>query len=156
MTFYRQKQHLRKRRAGQSLVEFALVVPLLLVLLLGIMEYGWFMRNQLTVSNAAREGARYAVVGRSTSDIISRIQTKAAAVPGAPGKLTITLKRDDNDASNGYNYNINLGNSGTSNDAPTGCMIQVKVSIPNQSLTGFFPFLKNRTISAMVQMRREA
>jgi Flp pilus assembly protein TadG len=156
MPFYQQKQHPRKRRAGQSLVEFALVVPFLLVLLLGIMEFGWFMKNELTVSNAAREGARYAVIGRSTSDIISRVQTKAATVPGAPDKLTITLKRDDNDASNGYNYNTNLGNSGSSNDAPTGCMIQVNVSIPNRSLTGFFPFLNNRAISVSVQMRREA
>lgn len=155
MTFYQQKQHPRTRRAGQSLVEFALVVPLLLVFLLGIMEYGWFMKNQLTVSNAAREGARYAALGRSTSDIDARIQDKAVTVPGAPSHLTISLKRDDNNASNGYNYTINLGDSGGNNDAPAGCMIQVTVSIPNKSLTGVFPFLNNRTITASVQMRRE-
>ncbi len=53
----------RKHSKGQSLVEFALVVPLLLILMLGIVEFGraWMTKNILT--GAAREAVRVAVVG---------------------------------------------------------------------------------------------
>jgi Flp pilus assembly protein TadG len=51
-----------KQTTGQSLVEFALVIPILLLLLVGIMEFsrGWMARNILT--GAAREAARVAAV----------------------------------------------------------------------------------------------
>jgi len=47
---------------GQSLVEYALVLPILLLLLLGIMEFGIAVFNYNTIANAAREGARYGIV----------------------------------------------------------------------------------------------
>lgn len=47
---------------GQAMVEFALVLPLLIALLCGIIDFGWLYYNQITLSNAAREGARYAVI----------------------------------------------------------------------------------------------
>ena len=43
---------------GQSLVEFSLIVPLFLVLLLGILEFGFVFDHVLTISYATREGAR--------------------------------------------------------------------------------------------------
>lgn len=43
---------------GAVAVEFALVLPLLLLLLLGMMDYGWYFFCRLSVTNAAREGAR--------------------------------------------------------------------------------------------------
>ena len=57
------KRTVRKRReSGQSLVEFALVLPLLLLILCGKIDFGWIYYNRITLSNAAREGARYAVI----------------------------------------------------------------------------------------------
>ena len=47
---------------GQSMVEFALVLPFLIALLCGIIDFGWLYYNQITLNNAAREGARYAVI----------------------------------------------------------------------------------------------
>ena len=47
---------------GQSMVEYALVLPILLLLLLGIMEFGIGVFNYNTIANAAREGARYGIV----------------------------------------------------------------------------------------------
>lgn len=47
---------------GQAMVEFALVLPILLTLLCGIIDFGWLYYNQITLNNAAREGARYAVI----------------------------------------------------------------------------------------------
>lgn len=143
----------RKRRAS-TLIEFALIVPVLLAVVMGIIEFGWLVRSQLMIANAAREGARYAAVGKQTNDIIARINGMASGVPGAPGSLTITIKR--NDGANGTTYDTTVGNTGTMNNAPTGSMIQVLVRAPNRSLTGLFPFLNNRTVQAAVVMRREA
>lgn len=55
---------------GQSAVEFALVLPLLLVLLLGIIEFGWFLNAKITITGAAREGARhYAIHKNDTAGV---------------------------------------------------------------------------------------
>jgi len=45
---------------GAVAVEFALVLPILLVMLLGIFDYGWYFFVDLTATNAVREGARAA------------------------------------------------------------------------------------------------
>ena len=50
-----------RRHEGQDLVEFALVAPLLFLLLFGILEFGVAVWRYNTVANAAREGARAAV-----------------------------------------------------------------------------------------------
>jgi Flp pilus assembly protein TadG len=47
---------------GQALVEFALVLPILLLLILGMIEFGWILNGKITLTTAAREGARAAVV----------------------------------------------------------------------------------------------
>jgi len=56
------KKHIRRKESGQAIVEFALVLPILLALLCGIIDFGWLYYNQITLNNAAREGARYAVI----------------------------------------------------------------------------------------------
>ncbi len=47
---------------GQALSEFAIVVPVFLLILLGIFETGRFIFNYEALNNATREGARYAIV----------------------------------------------------------------------------------------------
>lgn len=49
-----------KDESGQSIVEFAIVVPILLTLLCGVLDFGWIYANQYKVENAAYAGARYA------------------------------------------------------------------------------------------------
>jgi Flp pilus assembly protein TadG len=49
-------------RKGQGLVEFALILPILLLVLVGMLEFGRILFIYVNVSNAAREGARYGVV----------------------------------------------------------------------------------------------
>jgi Flp pilus assembly protein TadG len=51
-----------KDRRGQGLVEFALILPIFLLLLLGIVEFGRIISSQMIVSNASRTGARIAAV----------------------------------------------------------------------------------------------
>src|SRR5437762_7539795 len=53
---------IRQRTRGQSMVEFALIVPLLFLFILGIIEMGYALFVYTSVQNAAREGARAAAV----------------------------------------------------------------------------------------------
>lgn len=53
----------RPREGGQSLVEFALVLPLLLIVVFGIIDFAMGMRSYVVLANATREGARYAAIG---------------------------------------------------------------------------------------------
>jgi Flp pilus assembly protein TadG len=51
-----------KSESGASLVEFAIVLPLLLLFLFGIIEFGFLLFNKAMLTNAAREGARAGIV----------------------------------------------------------------------------------------------
>lgn len=54
-----------KSEKGQSLVEYALVLPLLLLLIFGIVDFGRYFHASLTVDHAGREAARAASIGES-------------------------------------------------------------------------------------------
>ena len=56
---YTYQHRLHKRQGGQSAVEFALVLPILLILLIGILEVGHLVFVYVSVFNASREAARY-------------------------------------------------------------------------------------------------
>ena len=56
----------RSGRRGLALVEAALLIPLLLALLIGLLEYGWLFYKLQQVNGAARHGARIGVVAGST------------------------------------------------------------------------------------------
>jgi Flp pilus assembly protein TadG len=49
-------------QSGQELVEFALVLPLLLLVVFGVLDLGRVFHSAITITNAAREGARYAML----------------------------------------------------------------------------------------------
>ena len=53
------KHNKYQRSRGQSLIEFALVLPLLLVLILGAMDLGRMFYTKIVLTNTAREGANY-------------------------------------------------------------------------------------------------
>jgi Flp pilus assembly protein TadG len=70
---------------GASAVEFALVLPLLLLLICGIVDFGRLLNVQLTLSAAAREGARWAALGQS--GVAARVAT---AAPGLSPAVSAT------------------------------------------------------------------
>jgi Flp pilus assembly protein TadG len=79
------KSRSRKRLAGTAMVEFIIVLPLLLMILFATLEFGVLFGKWQTLSNAAREGARTAVVFRRdcnvaavTSEVRIRVQQYAA------------------------------------------------------------------------------
>lgn len=83
-------------RRGQSLVEFALALPVLLLVLFGITEFGRAFQAYLTVNHIAREGARLAAVGASNGEIESLIYSEAVGLD--PNRLTITITPADESA----------------------------------------------------------
>ena len=56
----------------------ALVLPIILLILLGILEFGRIMNAYMTISMASREGARLAALGGSTTEIVARVDDTAS------------------------------------------------------------------------------
>lgn len=115
----------RRAEEGQALVEFALIVPFLLLFLIGIVEFGraWNLHQVLT--DAAREGARKAVVHDPTItlDSVNNVVKSAIATAGAnPNSATITV---------------------TGLDDSTGDPATVEIAMPYQFI--FFGALKGWT-----------
>ena len=73
---------------GAALVEFALVLPLLLLLIGGIIQFGFIFNGQITLTSAVREGARHAVVGNSDMDVKDKVKRSSTA-------LMLRISEDD-------------------------------------------------------------
>ncbi|MGH4119669.1 TadE/TadG family type IV pilus assembly protein [Clostridium sp.] len=58
-----------RNEKGQSLVEFSILLPFLLLLLMGLLEFGLMLNSYLAIHNSAREGARLGIVAGSDSEI---------------------------------------------------------------------------------------
>lgn len=83
----------RRRDGGQSLVEFAIIVPILLALVVGIFEFGRAWNVYQVVTNAAREGVRLAVVPVNSESTVRQAVEDAlqrAALDPSAGSVTIT------------------------------------------------------------------
>ncbi len=66
------KTRIIKSTKGQALVEMAFVLPILLLILMGIVEFGRIINSYLVITNAVREGARYAAI-HSTDEQINLV-----------------------------------------------------------------------------------
>ncbi|MBU0491674.1 MAG: pilus assembly protein [Chloroflexi bacterium] len=80
-----------KREPGQSIVEFALILPVLLLLIFGFLDLGRAVYTQSVMANAAREGARVGIIStRSNADIRAAVRDRAIGVALTDGDITIT------------------------------------------------------------------
>ncbi len=78
--------------SGQSLAEFALAVPMLLLLVIGMVEFarGWMVKQVIT--NVAREGARLAVLPTSTqAQVAARVDSLLTDSGINPSSASVTL-----------------------------------------------------------------
>ena len=86
----------RDREGGAALVEFAVLAPLLLLLVLGIIEFGYLFGQFNEIRHAAREGGRYAAVSNPDLDGVSPINdadvvTSVCNALNLPGSTTFDL-----------------------------------------------------------------
>jgi Flp pilus assembly protein TadG len=106
-----------KREQGQTMVEFTLVLPILLLLLLGVVQFGIAFNNYLAVTDAVRAGARQGAVARylPPSDrcpsVVSRVRESAENL--TQSKLGVTCSStfvagEDVTVSASYPYEINI------------------------------------------------
>jgi Flp pilus assembly protein TadG len=77
---------------GAVAVEFALLLPLLVTLLMGIIQMGLAFNEKLTLTHAAREGARAAIVG---ADPVSAVKDAASSVDLATSDIDVVPCDDD-------------------------------------------------------------
>jgi Flp pilus assembly protein TadG len=128
---------------------FALVVPVLLAMLVGIMEFGWLVRNNYALSNATREGARFAALGRTTSDTQERVRS---ASPLAVTNENIALTQFNSSTNTWVAWS---SDSNGKNAVPVDSSLRVLVRVQHRPLTGFFRGLTTKFIEQSTVMRRE-
>jgi len=92
---------------GQALIEFALTLPMLLLLIVNVVNFGGFFYAWITISNAARAGADYAVLNGASvgamdrltiptgADIVTMIQNETSSLPNA-SSLTVGVCQNNN------------------------------------------------------------
>ena len=106
----------RKKEQGQSLVEFALILPVALFLLLGTIDVARAFFNLQTVTNASREGARRGIIAGAVQGDVDTVVNNALTSAGLTSTPTI----------------VGSGVDGASAGATT----TVTVTYPFQTLTG--------------------
>jgi len=105
---------LRRNHRGSALVEVAITIPILLAILLGIFEFARAWNIQQVVTNAAREGARVAVVPTATTALIQTAvenHLTAANVDVSGATISIfntTVPGDPDSVVVSYNYQYQL------------------------------------------------
>src|SRR6186713_1472796 len=77
------KRRLRSER-GAELIEFALIFPLLLLVLLGIVDFGFLFQRYEVLTNATREGARLAALPNYSDDDVKRRVCQFLLTGGVP------------------------------------------------------------------------
>lgn len=124
------------RGRAAAIVEFAVVLPLLLTILFGIIEYGWVFMVRQTLQTAAREGCRLAVLQTSTSPY-ANVTSRIAEVMGPTGLTS---------------YSVTMTHAATGNPVET-----VEVSIPYNkvSLMGGFFGTHSYDLAGSCSMRKE-
>jgi Flp pilus assembly protein TadG len=128
----------RRNRRGTAVVEFAVVAPLFILLVFGMIEFGRMIMVQQIMTNASREGTRRAIIEGSTQTEVENLVTNYldnASVPGA----TVTVTPSD------------LSNVGF------GDPVSVSVSIPFNTVS-WIPspmYLEDATLQASTVMQAE-
>ncbi len=145
-----------RRRRGAAVVEAAMVLPVVLLFLMGILEYGRYVMTLQVLTNAAREGAHYALshtepvtlqgvtYGNSTSDVVNVVNNLSAG-QSLSGQ-TVSVYASDA-----------VGNStGAWTDASAGQSVCVKISGTYYFVLPKLLFLpSSMTVTTQAVMRSE-
>jgi Flp pilus assembly protein TadG len=107
----------RSQESGQTLVEFALVLPIMALLLFAIVQFGVLFWTYIDLTSAAREGARKAAVSRNDPNAVQTVKNTVAAatsvVDDSADTVTVTPAQpwtsgQDVDVKLSYPYKLNI------------------------------------------------
>ncbi len=86
----------RRNERGAVAVEFALVLPLLILLVFGVIQWGLVMAQSAALSGGARNGARYGVVNivsaRTCSDVVSQVRGNSGTIGMTGTQVGVTVQ----------------------------------------------------------------
>ena len=145
----------RRSQRGQSLVEFALVLPILLILVLGIVDFGMGLRAYVTLTNATREGARFAAVGNPAGTYPA--DCTGSSSDSAVGRVCTTLSGLDLDGMQTVSVVYPDGQL-PGNSVVVSADYQYEFITPLSAVAGFFSggsFTGHLDLSATSDMRLE-
>ena len=148
----------RARRRGGVVVEMALVIPVLITMLFGMLEFGMMFSEQTVLTHAAREGARAASLGATTSRILDTIATCTGTLRAANLATPILRYRTWNGSS--WSAWQTLTDSGDTNCARSGDQVSVSLQYTHALVTGpwlmpLFGGQRQVPLTASICMRRE-
>jgi len=126
------KQTRQLRFYAQNMVEFAIAAPILFLMIFGIMEGGWLYYNQNQITDAAREGARYAAVHGTLAEDVSDADVSTYVVSASDVKTDIVSHLSIPDASN-----IVVTVTRPDGDMVPGHRVKVKVTLLYHPLIGY-------------------
>ena len=119
---------MNKKPKGQSLLEFGLVLPLLILVITAFLDLGRGFYYFTALSNSVREGARYAVVNpipaTGEPSIIEVVQDLSIALD--PASMTVSVQFDDPSGTNSYYVTV----AGTYDYAPVTPGVQLIIGAP--------------------------
>ena len=145
----RQRREIRSAGAkerGAAAVEFAIVVPLLLTLVFGIIEFGWAYGQLLDVRHGAREGSRLVAV-----DYLPRAVDPAGVSASDHTAYIVDATCTRMDLSDGNEVTLSLDGGGT-----VGEFAEVTVESDLKTITGWFDgILGTKTLRSSVSTRLE-
>ena len=125
-----------RSRRGSNAVEFALILPILITLLAGIVEWGWTLNQQMMVVQAAREGARAGVSTPRDDD------------PETAAQARVIQSLNDMGL-NGSAATVTVSIVGAYPDE----LLQVNLALPHQPIIGLVPIPVD--LKAALTMRLE-
>jgi Flp pilus assembly protein TadG len=77
---FQRLKNFRRNENGQSVVELAIAIPILLLVLCGIIDFGWIFSNKMIITYCSRESARYGTVNATSMNAGSQVAQRAIDV----------------------------------------------------------------------------
>ncbi|WP_235026637.1 TadE/TadG family type IV pilus assembly protein [Dietzia lutea] len=115
-------------------MEFALILPILLLLVIGILEFGRAYHVQTTLSNAARDGVRVMALQDSHTAALTMVKSSAETLPLTDSMIVVTPT------------------TGCTSDVTTPGMASVTITYPFTPVSGLLP-IGNLTLTGKGTMR---
>lgn len=85
---------MKLNKKGQSIVEMALILPLIIILFMGMVEFSRIFGSYLLVTHASREGARMASIGKTDAEIRTNVTSKVNILNVSELQIILTPEDD--------------------------------------------------------------